>query len=71
MVPIVDTMVMAAGAAELVAVGPIFVAVAAAAIAAAAWLGRGTAEEIRRTAARDWERRTGATPALSHGRLAA
>jgi hypothetical protein len=35
------------------------------------WVARKTAEELRRTAARDWERRILATPIVSHDRLAA
>jgi len=56
MIPMVDTMVFSGVMTALMTVGPAFAGVMIAVIAGAAWLARGTAEELRRVAARDWER---------------
>jgi hypothetical protein len=56
MMPMIDTMVFSGVTTALIAVGPAFAGVMIALIAGAAWLARGTAEELRRIAARDWER---------------
>lgn len=47
---------VALGAAPLMTVGP-FIAVLVAMVAGTAWIARRAAEEVRRTAAEDWERR--------------
>ena len=56
MIPMIDTMVFSNVTTALVTVGPAFAGVMIAVIAGVAWLARGTAEELRRVAARDWER---------------
>jgi hypothetical protein len=56
MMPMIDTMVFSDVTTALMTVGPAFAGVMIAMIAGAAWLARGTAEELRRIAARDWER---------------
>jgi hypothetical protein len=70
MIPMIDTMVFANVTTALVTAGPAFAGVMIAVIAGAAWLARGTAEELRRIAARDWERGI-STTASSRDRLAA
>lgn len=56
MMQTIDALVMVPGMVEpLIAVGPAFVGVMLALVAGVAWLGYGTAEEMRRTAARRWE----------------
>ena len=70
MIPMIDTMVFADVTTALVTVGPAFAGVMIAVIAGAAWLARGTAEELRRIAARDWERGI-PTTASTRERLAA
>jgi hypothetical protein len=71
MIPFIDTVLMAPGATALVTIGPATLGVAAALIVGVAWMARETAEELRRTAARDWERRAIGTPPVSPTRLAA
>ena len=56
MIPMIDTMVFADVTTALMTVGPAFAGVMIAVIGGAAMLARGTAEELRRVAARDWER---------------
>ena len=70
MIPMIDTMVFADVTTALVTVGPAFAGVMIAVIGGMAWLARGTAEELRRIAARDWERGIPAT-ASPRERLAA
>jgi hypothetical protein len=70
MIPIIDTMVFSDVTTALVTVGPAFAGVMIAVIGGAAWLARGTAEELRRIAARDWERGI-ATTTSTRERLAA
>jgi len=71
MIPMIDTMLMAPGATTVLTVGPAFLGVALAMVCGLIWVARKTAEELRRTAARDWERRILSTPIVSHDRLAA
>ena len=54
----------------LMSVGPAFALVMTAVIAGAAWVARGTSEELRRVAAREWEQRLTVVPARD-GRVAA
>jgi uncharacterized membrane protein HdeD (DUF308 family) len=56
MIPMIDTMVFSNVTTALVTTGPAFAGVMIAVIVGVAWLARGTAEELRRVAARDWER---------------
>ena len=56
MIPMIDTMVVSNATAALMTAGPAFAGVMIAVIAGVAWLARGTAEELRRIAASDWER---------------
>jgi hypothetical protein len=70
MIPMIDTMVFSGVTTALVTAGPAFVAVMIGVIGGAAWLARGTAEELRRIAARDWERGI-STTAATRARLAA
>ena len=70
MIPMIDTMVFADVTTALMTVGPAFAGVMIAVIAGAAMLARGTAEELRRVAARDWERGI-PTTATTRERLAA
>lgn len=58
MVPMVDTMMVPGFATSVIAVGPVLVGVVIALVAGIAWLARGTAEELRRQGAREWEART-------------
>lgn len=63
MVPMIDTLLIPGTATTLLSVGPALVGVGLALIAGVTWIARGTAEELRRTAARDWEQaRTVDTP---------
>jgi hypothetical protein len=73
MIPMIDAVTMAPGAMEAVlSVGPAFLGIMAATIVGAAWLAQRTTEELRRTAARDWdERRRIETDATPHRPLAA
>jgi hypothetical protein len=71
MVPMIDTMLMVPATTTVFTVGPALLGVALAMVFGLVWVARETAEELRRTAARDWERRIVATPIVSHGRLAA
>jgi len=57
MTPMIDAMMIPGAAATVLAVGPAFLGVAVALVAGAAWLASGAAEEIRRTAAREWDMR--------------
>jgi hypothetical protein len=56
MIPMIDTMVFADATTALITVGPAFAGVMIALVAGLALLARGTTEELRRIAARDWER---------------
>ena len=56
MIPMIDTMVFSDVTTALVTAGPAFAGVMIAVIGGVGWLARGTAEELRRVAARDWER---------------
>jgi hypothetical protein len=73
MIPMIDALTMAPGSMDAVlSIGPAFVGVMVATIAGAGWLARRTGEELRRTAARDWEERLRLrTAATKPGRLAA
>jgi len=72
MVPMIDAMMVPGTMHAILTVGPAFVGTLVAMIAGLAWLARGTAEELRRTAARDWEARLSVTAgATQPGRLAA
>jgi hypothetical protein len=71
MIPMIDTMLATPGAAALFTMGPAFVGLVVALVAGLAWMARQTAEELRRAAARDWERRAATPPPLSPNRLAA
>ncbi len=72
MVPMIDSMMVPGTMNAIMTVGPAFVGTLVATIAGLTWLARGTAEELRRTAARDWEARLSvATGAAQPGRLAA
>jgi len=71
MVPMIDTMLMIPATTTVFTVGPAFLGIALAMVFGLVWVARETAEELRRTAARDWERRITATPIVSHDRLAA
>jgi hypothetical protein len=57
MVPMIDTLIPGMATAVL-AVGPAFLGVIIALLAGVAWLGAGAAEELRRSAAREWDART-------------
>jgi hypothetical protein len=70
MIPMIGTMVFADATTALMTVGPAFAGAMIAVVAGAAWLARGTAEELRRIAARDWERGIPTTTATRE-RLAA
>jgi hypothetical protein len=70
MIPMIDTMVFSDVTTALVTAGPAFAGVMIAVIGGVAWLARGTAEELRRIAASDWERGI-RTTASSRERLAA
>ena len=56
MIPMIDTMVFSDLTTTMVTVGPAIAGVMIAVIGGVAWFARGTAEELRRIAARDWER---------------
>ena len=71
MVPMIDTMLTVPATATLFTVGPTFLGIALAMVFGLVWVARKTAEDLRRTAARDWERRIAATPIVSQDRLAA
>jgi hypothetical protein len=71
MLPIPDTMLANPGATVLVTMGPAFLGVAVALIAGVAWMARETADELRRIAARDGERRAITTTPRGPSRLAA
>jgi hypothetical protein len=72
MVPMIDSLMTAPGTIDaIVSVGPAFVGVLAAVVLGAAWLARQTAEELRRVAARDWERRLTVVRRDRDGRVAA
>ena len=58
MMQLIDPFFTPGTASTLVVVGPGFALLALAAIAVVAWAARKTAEELRKIAARDWERRT-------------
>ena len=71
MVPMIDAMTVPGTIDALLTVGPAFVGVMTAIVAGAAWLARRTAEELRKTAAREWETRLRPTAPAHAGRLAA
>src|SRR5262245_11657196 len=56
MVPMIDTMITPGAMDSILAVGPAFALMAVAVVSGMIWFARGTAEELRRLAARDWER---------------
>lgn len=69
MVPMIDSLLIPGAATTVLSVGPALIGVGLALVAGVVWIARGTAEEIRRTAAREWER---TRPIPSHpDRLAA
>lgn len=70
MVPMVDTLIPGMTVMVL-AIGPATIGVFAALLAGLAWLVSGTAEELRRTAARDREPRLERPATLGSDRLAA
>jgi hypothetical protein len=57
MVPMIDTAMVPGLATMVISVGPAMVGVGLALIAGVAWIARGTAEELRRQAARDYDAR--------------
>ncbi len=71
MVPMIDTMLAPGAADAVLSVGPAFLGVMVAVIAGAGWMARQTAEELRRTAAREWELRVSAARPAESGRIAA
>ena len=71
MTPMIDTMMIPGFATAVMAISPALVGVAAALVAGVAWMASGTAEELRRMAARDWEARSIRTDSTSRDRLAA
>jgi hypothetical protein len=71
MIPMIDAMMAPGTMNAIMTVGPAFVGTLVAMVAGLAWLARGTAEELRRTAARDWEARMSFTDPTHSGRLAA
>jgi hypothetical protein len=70
MVPMIDTLMTPGTMDSMLAVGPAFALAMGAVIAGMVWFARGTAEELRRVAARDWERGT-VTTVRTDERLAA
>jgi hypothetical protein len=72
MVSMIDSMTIPGPVGAMVTIGPAVLGVLAVLIVGLAWVARQMAEELRRTAARAWERRGGAhTAPTNHGRLAA
>jgi len=71
MVPMIDTMMVPGLGAAVMAVSPALVGVGVALIAGLAWMVRGTAEEIRRQAARDFDARAIRLAAARPDRIAA
>ena len=67
MVPMIDTMMAPGTIDAIVIVGPGFVGVLVAVVGGAAWIARGVAEELRRTAARDCERTIAIHPLTTGG----
>ena len=57
MVPMIDTMTVPGLTTMVVTMGPAMLGVGMALIAGVAWIARGTAEELRRQAARDYDAR--------------
>ena len=55
MIPMIDTMMVPGLGTAVMAVSPALIGVGIALIAGVAWMARGTAEELRRIAARDFE----------------
>ena len=62
MIPMIDAMMVPGTTDAILTIGPAFVGVTVALIAGVAWIARQTAEELRRTAAREWEHRMNLTP---------
>jgi hypothetical protein len=56
MIPMIDTMTIPGAMDAILAVGPVFAITMVAVVSGIIWLVRGTSEELRRVAARDWER---------------
>jgi hypothetical protein len=71
MVPMIDSLMIPGTIDAIVTVGPATLGVMAVLAATVAWVARRTSEELRRTAAREWERRNVAALPASSGRLAA
>ena len=71
MVPMIDTLMAPGTMDAMLTVGPAFVGLMIAMIGGVAWIARQTGEELRRTAARDWELRVARTPRGGDRRLAA
>ena len=71
MAPIPDATTIPGLMTSLLAVSPTAVAVFVALVAAAAWLARGAAEELRKSAAREWEARIHAARTDDRDRAAA
>ena len=72
MAPMIDTMMVPGLASTMfIAVGPAMVGVGMALIAGVAWIARGTAEELRRQAARDYDARAIRIAATGTERIAA
>jgi hypothetical protein len=67
----IDTMLAPGTMDAVITVGPAALGVLAALIAGVAWLARSASEELRRSAAREWERRTATPGPNDGGRLAA
>ena len=57
MTPMLDAMMIPGVATTVLAVGPALLGVAVALLVGVAWLASGAAEELRRTAAREWDAR--------------
>ena len=72
MIPMIDALMVVPGSMDaMLSVGPAFVGVLAAVVFGAAWVARGTAEELRRIAVRDWEGGTRIVAPTPDGRIAA
>ena len=71
MVPMIDTMTVPGLGTAVMVVSPALVGIGIALVAGLAWMVRGTAEELRRIAARDFEARTIRVAAAGAARIAA
>ena len=71
MIPMIDTMVVPGLGTAMMVVSPALVGLGIALVAGLAWMVRGTAEELRRVAARDFEARAIRLAAAGADRIAA